>query len=697
MGKQAGKMNSTQVISELESQIEKNQHNYKKQIESVRAELSAAVASYRQVLDRKVDEIKPDITKIEDPEIVHNVLKALVGLKEFFDKKIKPHKELCERLEREQSDAFLGYRRVNDSAFSKALKQTCKLAAERVVVLSNGNGKNGIESLQKELQALKQLSKDIHGINKNSPIIQQCNERQAEIQQKIESISENYEKYSSITSDPLYMPVEVSKWDKGASLKYVSVKNNQYTELFDRAVMRALRQAGIEFMPVNGCMHAKCIHSSPVDANLVDLVTKELKKPEYEELRKANVVPKFYAVPTNGKQVLELINGNGKQETESVSSNKKQDKQNENREPIQSRQLARNVGVHYSVLKNIIYMENRDLLVFRINKNGLWYWTPEGQDAVAEYISNRGKYSKPAHRPGAEPAQKPAPSPPKKTSRVDQMYEMVKQGKSVEAIAKKFNLSESHTSKTLSSNGIITPFRMSRDYNSLKLIQKAKFDRAYQYNSEKQKIRDEMLEEMIAYLSDPEHICYLGLEGPNFGSYINLTALTQVDPKKSLVAEYDKKAFFTMDCIVRNWGKIEGGKVFKGLNVHFGNLSESLDFHLDKKFNFLNLDYMGSFSKEKVETLDKLFKHNLLMDEAVLYITLSNHERDREKLKNGYSGLPDKYKNGGFGTGDQHKIVKTYLEKLAAENGRKITEINTKEYKSKKTPMLFMSYKVERM
>ena len=86
----------------------------------------------------------------------------------------------------------------------------------------------------------------------------------------------------------------------------------------------------------------------------------------------------------------------------------------------------------------------------------------------------------------------------------------------------------------------------------------------------------------------------------------------------------------------------------------------------------------------------------MFMNNAVLYITLNNHERDKERLRSGSNTLPDEFKNG-FGTDDQRMIVNRFLEELASENNRKITEISAKEYKSKKTPMLHMSYKIERL
>jgi len=103
---------------------------------------------------------------------------------------------------------------------------------------------------------------------------------------------------------------------------------------------------------------------------------------------------------------------------------------------------------------------------------------------------------------------------------------------------------------------------------------------------------------------------------------------------------------------------------------------------------------MGYFSKSKKDTLGKLFEKKRFMDEAVLFITLSNSPLDKKRVKGGTRSLPDEYEDG-FGTDDQHKIVSDYINELADMCDYKVTELATREYKSRNTPMLSMSYKVE--
>ena len=231
-----------------------------------------------------------------------------------------------------------------------------------------------------------------------------------------------------------------------------------------------------------------------------------------------------------------------------------------------------------------------------------------------------------------------------------------------------------------------------RKYNTLEKIRTGDFPGIPAFD--KDDIRWGMLEKIIEILPEPECVNYLGLEGPRFGSYIALSELLHINAKNSLVAEHDHDTYRMMEELVRHADSIEGGQIFKGLRLHEGKVARALTEHSGLRFDVANLDYMGSLSKEKYDSWHKLFVGRMFANEAVMFITVSNHERDRERIKSGANYLP---KEHGYGTDDQEQVIHGLLTDLATRNDYKLRKLGSEEYMSRQTPMLFMAYKVERL
>ena len=193
-------------------------------------------------------------------------------------------------------------------------------------------------------------------------------------------------------------------------------------------------------------------------------------------------------------------------------------------------------------------------------------------------------------------------------------------------------------------------------------------------------------------------IRYFGLEGANFGSYIDISELCRIDAPNSLVAENDIREYFAMRTIVRNSSLIKGGEIFKGLGLYYGDIRDALDYwrHKSKTFNLANLDFMGSINGPKLDTIEKLFKQKRLEDNSVLYITLNNHPLCLSRLEKGGPSLGKKYRKG-FGTKDQANIVKDHIARFAESSSYRYKDLLCEVYKGiNGTQMLYMSFKIDK-
>ncbi|MBW2964341.1 hypothetical protein KY363_02680 [Candidatus Woesearchaeota archaeon] len=214
-------------------------------------------------------------------------------------------------------------------------------------------------------------------------------------------------------------------------------------------------------------------------------------------------------------------------------------------------------------------------------------------------------------------------------------------------------------------------------------------------------IADDVCACLVQSAGDAPRFAYLGLEGPNFGSYIVLqeflssgTGTPTIDPARSLVAESNKHAAASMQSIVDNHDVIEGGVIFEGLKVENAYLSYALDYHREKRFDIINLDYMGGWSRTKAEDIQKLFGYGQIADSALLYVTLLNSDIEKYRVRNGCTN--DALDREGFGTDDQKMLLNTTLERLCDRHGYRINVVRDEEYFDTQK-MLFIGFHLEKI
>jgi len=262
----------------------------------------------------------------------------------------------------------------------------------------------------------------------------------------------------------------------------------------------------------------------------------------------------------------------------------------------------------------------------------------------------------------------------------------VERGYREKDIARRLKIAPTAVNYDLQEQGLMTDKTIKMYYDSLDKI-KAKKIRKFK-NYSKDSLREMMINESAKHLSNNAVINYLGLEGPNFGSYISISEKFKVNPEKSVVAEKDSRACNAMECIARNHKKIKGGKIFNGLNLYRGDVSDFVKNSKDYSFNFINLDYNGSLSYKELRTIDDLFENNLVANDAVMYLTINNSPR--KKLQNDSAFLED------YGTSDYKTITTKNLNDVALNHGYKIGIIDAKEYRSGRTPMSILGFKLKK-
>lgn len=244
--------------------------------------------------------------------------------------------------------------------------------------------------------------------------------------------------------------------------------------------------------------------------------------------------------------------------------------------------------------------------------------------------------------------------------------------------------------------GVFSGKYVSAKYGSIDAVRNTPLP-GCEFYSEKQEIRDSMLELIANNLSSPSNLYLLSLEGPNFMSYIDIAKRFGVKPRKSMVAEKGMKEYLAMRSFVQKCANIDCGQIFRGLNLEYGNMQDAVEGLEDRRFAFevANLDYNGPINSEKLKTIEALFAKNLFAGEALVFVTLNNNEISRKRVKGGSEALGKEYK-GGFGTDDQRAILGAHVERFAGKNNYIAAEISAKDYMAKATPMLHICYKVKK-
>lgn len=259
------------------------------------------------------------------------------------------------------------------------------------------------------------------------------------------------------------------------------------------------------------------------------------------------------------------------------------------------------------------------------------------------------------------------------------------EGYSSYELAKKLKLSLSAVCSDLKETGVLTERCIRKNYDTLDKLRERQildFERF-----EKDSVREKMLLGIISSLSKPENLDYLGLEGPNFGSLTYMAKLCKINSERSLVAEKNHRAYNAMRSIIHHSDAIEGGRLFKRLNLYSGDIADAVidSKYASMKFNVVNMDYNGYFNDKKKETIRQLFEKNKFTDEAILLMSLNEQARALEMVKS------------DFESNDQYALATGALNKEAAEHGYGVIPLIKERYTCKKSPMLAMSFKLKRM
>lgn len=284
---------------------------------------------------------------------------------------------------------------------------------------------------------------------------------------------------------------------------------------------------------------------------------------------------------------------------------------------------------------------------------------------------------------------------PQPSENLNDVKSLALRGWSQKRIASELKLKRERVVEKLLDHGMLSSFWIKKNLRSLDEIASVEIPGAPVYPKASERVW--MEEFVLKELSHISSINYLGLEGAHFGSYMSLSKLISIDPSQSLIAEWDERAFLQMKSIVRNNQSIQGGEIFKGINLYYGPLSEVLDrLHQKERsfsFHYVNLDYQGPLNQEKITTLAHLFEFNYLAPNSLLFLTLNASQLVESRLVKGSTALGKKHQEG-FPIDDQSVLVEYYVRDFARSSGYNVELLGTKRYKSRQTPMLLMGYKI---
>jgi hypothetical protein len=252
-------------------------------------------------------------------------------------------------------------------------------------------------------------------------------------------------------------------------------------------------------------------------------------------------------------------------------------------------------------------------------------------------------------------------------------------------IAQSLGVPEDSVQKALLEFGIMTSRYISNHYPTLNDLMATQVGKIPLYTKEKQ--REEMIAEGSKHIKGP--VSYLGLEGPNFTSYILTAQAAGVKPKESLVPERNQHTYNLMRSIVKAHNSIDGGKIFRGLNLYRGAIEHALrqPEYKKQKYDWVNLDFEGGWAPEKGRTIASLFEEGKINSPAVLFVTLNNEERMRHNCE------------VNTGNADQGVAVTNFVTERAGENSCTAELMHETAYKSKlehTKPMLLLGYKIMR-
>jgi hypothetical protein len=268
-----------------------------------------------------------------------------------------------------------------------------------------------------------------------------------------------------------------------------------------------------------------------------------------------------------------------------------------------------------------------------------------------------------------------------------EIYSGYSRGDSIKRLHKRLGLSIPTVVQFLRRSGVLDDEFIRDELSTLEDITTKSILGFKIYSGEnKQGIREKELA-IAAGFFGKRKIRYLGLEGSNFISYIQFAKGLNIEPCRSLVPEREEFKSNIMKSIVKYNHIINNGEIFKDLNVYSGEVAGALEkFAIPNslRFNLVNLDYEGGFTKEKEETIDLLL--GVLDKRSLIFITLNDTAMWRTRL------VSEGLKGYDFSTTSQARIMEGILDRSTLHHRSVLNEA----YGDTKHRMLAVGYYIEK-
>ena len=244
-------------------------------------------------------------------------------------------------------------------------------------------------------------------------------------------------------------------------------------------------------------------------------------------------------------------------------------------------------------------------------------------------------------------------------------------------------------------NGELTPYDRSKfilpsgeiDNNALseyyKRIGIASFD-----SRDKALVRQIIMEEAGRVLG-PVDVRYLGLESVEFRSLKLAHRLLNLEAGESIVFEREGRVFNAMkeqqERAKKGEGEAEYLGVLKEVEIVQDDIADGLrklseenvaNPKAKKRFNLINLDYVGHMSRKKEASFGDIFKGDVVDDIGMIYVTLNNTPQSKARAAN--AGYPDDPVDAVIAamerqnqeTGSKYKINREFINYTGGTNQR---------------------------
>jgi hypothetical protein len=293
---------------------------------------------------------------------------------------------------------------------------------------------------------------------------------------------------------------------------------------------------------------------------------------------------------------------------------------------ISTRQLAERVGEDYAQLSQFLSKDSA-LKGMRQKRGVTNFYSEEAVEHVRKTYSGRLDSMKPVKRPETQKADPKEVKISAKRARIERnkkIKQMAVSGIGPKDIAEEIGLTRGTVENVLKDMGIFSWRYVQQHYSSVDKIRNADIPGANCFNDpEKQNTRNNLNMMIVQYIKKP--IRYLGLEGGNLASYIDLCRNSKVLKRQSMIVERNAKTYQVMKSFQKHRKMISGGEIFGGISMREGRLSDTVA-RTSGSYNVINLDYMGVLNDEKIRTLVTLFDQGQIDETAILAITLNNNE-----------------------------------------------------------------------